>query len=206
VPRWPTSWSRFGTRTATGSADPVHETSRFSLEAGRLLLCCLARTIPGVNEAIQGGLVTGVVSLLVLWLTLRHPAKQAERAEQARTHERRVDMRKDVYIAWLKAARFLGSWPSNLPTPTAGNIQLPHPAMKEPINEATTELEQVASSEVVEAANRYLAEIKSPGLATAMNQPGPRTFDDADRFQDCLKDARREVVAAMRRDLGVAKR
>jgi len=40
-----------------------------------------------------------------------------------------------------------------------------------------------------------------------MNQLGLRTFDDAvDRFQDYLKDARSEVVAAMRRDLGVAKR
>jgi hypothetical protein len=159
-----------------------------------------------MSDAIQGGLVTGVVSLLVLWLTLRHAAKQAERAELARTRERRVDMRKDVYVGWMKAARFLGSWPSNLPTPTPGNIQMPHPAMKERINEATTELELIGSTKVVEAANRYLAEIGSPGLATAMNQPGLRTLDDAvDRFQDYLKDARTEVVSAMRRDLGVAK-
>jgi hypothetical protein len=83
---------------------------------------------------------------------------------------------------------------------------VPHPAMKERINEATTELELVASREVVDAANRYLEEIKSPGLAAAMNQPGLKTFDDAvDRFQDYLKEARMEVVSAMRKDLGVAK-
>jgi hypothetical protein len=159
-----------------------------------------------MNDAVFGGLVTGGFSLVVLVLTLRYSRKQAERAERARIGERRVDLRRDVYIEWLKAARFLGSWPSNLPRPTGGNIELPHSAMKERINEATTELELVASREVVNAANRYVEEIKSPGLAAAMNQPGLKTFDDAvDRFQDYMEKARREVVSVMRRDLGVAK-
>jgi hypothetical protein len=78
--------------------------------------------------------------------------------------------------------------------------------MKERINEATTELELVASREVVEAANRYLEQIKSPGLAAAMNQPGMKSFDDAvDRFQNYMEKTRREVVSAMREDLGVDK-
>jgi hypothetical protein len=39
-----------------------------------------------------------------------------------------------------------------------------------------------------------------------MNQPGLKTFDDAiDKFQGYLMEARREVVSAMRKDLGVAK-
>jgi hypothetical protein len=116
------------------------------------------------------------------------------------------DVRRDVYVEWLKAARLLGSWPSGVPTPTGGNIRIPHPVMKQRINEATTELELVASREVIEAGNRYLAETKSPGLAAAMNRPGLTTFDDAvDRFQDYLEEPRKEVVSAMRKDLGVTK-
>jgi hypothetical protein len=151
-----------------------------------------------VNDTITAALpgiftlLGGLAGALIAW--------RIGRARETR------NLRKDVYIGWLKAARFLGSWPSNQPTPTGGNIQVPHPAMKERINEATTELELVASRKVVDAANRYLEEIKSPGLATAMNQPGLKTFDDAvDRFQDYLKEARTEVVSAMRKDLGVAK-
>lgn len=84
---------------------------------------------------------------------------------------------------------------------------MPHPAMKQRINEATTELELVASREVIEAGNRYLAEIGSPGLAAAMNRPGLTTFDQGvDRFQDYMETARKEVVSAMRKDLGVTKR
>lgn len=39
-----------------------------------------------------------------------------------------------------------------------------------------------------------------------MERPGVTTFDDAvERFQTYLETARREVVSAMRRDLGVTK-
>jgi hypothetical protein len=120
-----------------------------------------------------------------------------------RAREKR-DVRRDVYVEWLKAARLLGSWPSGVPTPTVGAVQMPHPAMKQRINEATTELELVASREVIEAGNRYLAEIGSPGLSAAMNRPGLTTFDEGvDRFQSYLEKARKEVVSAMRKDLGV---
>lgn len=87
------------------------------------------------------------------------------------------------------------------------NVQIPHPAMKQRINEATVELELVASREVIEAGNRYIAAIRSPNFAAAMNRPpAPTTFDDGvDRFQDYMETARKEVVSAMRKDLGVAK-
>jgi hypothetical protein len=59
------------------------------------------------------------------------------------------DVRRNVYVEWLKAARLLGSWPPGLPIPTRGNLQIPHPAIKQRINEATSELELVASREVI---------------------------------------------------------
>lgn len=123
-----------------------------------------------------------------------------------RGRERR-DVRRDIYVEWLKAARLLGSRPSDAPTPTQGTVQIPHPAMKQRINEATVELELVASREVIEAGNRYIAAIRSPNFAAAMNRPpAPTTFDDGvDRFQDYMETARKEVVSAMRKDLGVAK-
>ncbi len=76
-----------------------------------------------VNDTITAALpgiftlLGGLAGALIAW--------RIGRARETR------NLREDVYIGWLKAARFLGSWPSNQPTPTGGNIQVPHPAMKE---------------------------------------------------------------------------
>jgi len=57
-----------------------------------------------MGDAILGGLVTGGVTLIALWLTLRHQNQQAIRAEQGRIRERRVERLRDSYRVFVAAA------------------------------------------------------------------------------------------------------
>jgi len=129
-------------------------------------------TLPGVFTLL--GVVAGAV---IAW--------RIGRARETR------DTRRNVYVEWLKAARLIGSWPTNLPTPTSGNVQIPHPVMEARLNEATTELSLVASKEVLETGNRYIEKVRSPGLTAEMSRPGLTGFPDAvDRFQHYLEGNR----------------
>jgi hypothetical protein len=133
--------------------------------------------------------VSALVGVLVGWLAGRGREKR--------------DARRLAYIEWLRAARALARWPEGEPEPQGGQVQLPHRRTRDRLNEATSELELVASDEVRRAAGAYLDKLSDAHFVQAMAAPGIGSMGQAtDRFEQVMAPERRAVVAAMRRDLG----
>ena len=70
-----------------------------------------------------------------------------------RGRERR-DMRRQAYVNWLKAARYLVVPPDDDPQP--GRIQVPFPKRKRDLNDATIEIQIVGSGRVTVEAKKFL--------------------------------------------------
>jgi hypothetical protein len=68
-----------------------------------------------VWDAVIGGLVTGIIALTGVWLTLRHQARLATLAEDARVRERRVERLRESYRFLLRSAYGLMAHASMLP-------------------------------------------------------------------------------------------
>src|SRR5687767_51710 len=76
----------------------------------------------------------------------------------------RREMRRPIYVEWLKVARTQLLAPPPGPVPGGGTIVFPTPEAKARMNELTVELQIVASQGVARAANDYLLYLFDPSL------------------------------------------
>ena len=108
------------------------------------------------------------------------------------------DMRREAYIAWIRAVRLLPTWDG--PPPAAGStIEMPSDARKMALNLATTDLEVVASRRVLKAAAAYRAALDGPEANQAFSTPTIAAW--VDHFDRAMRTHRKAVLLAMRRDL-----
>jgi hypothetical protein len=146
--------------------------------------------IRDVGPAI-GVIVGAVIGISATMLTLRY-----QRARDIR------EMRRQIYVDWLRMARNLAEWPDGEP-PTQGSWEVPRPEWRRRLNDLTTEMQVVASPGAVAAAGAYLARIRDPQLAEAMASVRVTRWEQVvDRFDDAMKPERDQVLRAMRWDLG----
>ena len=109
-------------------------------------------------------------------------------------------MRLRVYLEWLQVARSLVGPPG--PVLPGSVLEMPTPAVKARLNGITTELDLVASYRVRAAVAAYIKHIDHPSVKESLGRPARSMDEMIDRFQETMKDQRRNVVKAMRQDLG----
>jgi hypothetical protein len=138
-----------------------------------------------------GVVVGGIIGVSATFMTLR-----SQRSRDMR------EMRRHVYVDWLRTARNLAEWPDEEP-PTTGEWTVPRPEWRRRLNDLTTEMQVVASPKTIGAADAYLARIRDPQFAEYMAAVRVTNWTQVvDRFDNAMKPQRDEVLLAMRRDLG----
>ena len=115
------------------------------------------------------------------------------------------DMRRAAYVEWLKASRNIATWPVSVPPPLPGAVRLPHPANVARLNDATSELQLIASERVAAAAKSYIDKVTSPDLVAQVSGQVEDLDELLARFDALMEDQRREVVTSMRKDLRTKK-
>jgi hypothetical protein len=108
------------------------------------------------------------------------------------------ETRRVAYLVWMRAGRHLASWEGD--EPVSGTYTYPPPGRLHALNEATSDLNLVASRRVSEVVLAYLQAIADPNLKEAIQAAtGARQAITA--FDDHMKPLRADVVKEMRRDL-----